>query len=154
MTTSRKAVNPKWGESKEIVGWREWVSLDGLGISKIKAKIDTGARTSSLHAVGLRFYTDNGVQYVSFKVHPQQRSAKETIEASSPIHEFRTVRSSNGHQSKRPVIITQVKMGDLAWDIELTLANRDDMGFRMLIGREGIRGRLLVDSGKSYLTSK
>ncbi|RCS54711.1 ATP-dependent zinc protease [Bremerella cremea] len=135
-----------------IIGWREWVQLPDLGIAKVKAKIDTGARSSSLHAYDLKYEERDGHQWVRFKVHPRQRSSDAPIVAMAKILEFRKVRSSNGHVTKRPVILTTVDVLGEHWEIELTLANRDAMGFRMLIGREAIRGRLLVDSGASYLS--
>ncbi|MBA2117929.1 ATP-dependent zinc protease family protein [Bremerella alba] len=135
-----------------IIGWREWVQLPQLGIAKVKAKIDTGARSSSLHAYDLKYEERDGIQWVRFKVHPRQRSSADQVVAESPVLEFRKVRSSNGHVTKRPVILTMVELLGELCEIEITLANRDSMGFRMLLGREAIRGRLLVDSGASYLS--
>lgn len=135
-----------------IIGWREWVQLPQLGIAKIKAKIDTGARSSSLHAYDLKYEEREGQQWVRFKVHPRQRSSSGPISAEAPVLEFRKVRSSNGQVTKRPVVLTSVNLLGGIWEIELTLANRDAMGFRMLLGREAIRGRLLVDSGASFLS--
>lgn len=135
-----------------IIGWREWVQLPDLGIAKIKAKIDTGARSSSLHAYDLKYEERDGQQWVRFKVHPRQRSSAGPISTQAPVLEFRKVRSSNGHVTKRPVILTVVEVLGENWEIEITLANRDAMGFRMLLGREAVRGRLLVDSGASYLS--
>ena len=132
------------------IGWREWVHLPELGDFSVKAKIDTGARSSSLHAVSLKYLTSDGKKRLRFAVHPLQRSAKETYWAEADILEFREIRSSNGHISRRPVIVTELQMGELRWPIELTLANRDEMGFRMLLGREALRGRCLIDPGKSF----
>lgn len=135
-----------------IIGWREWVQLPQLGISKVKAKIDTGARSSSLHAYDLKYEDRDGQQWVRFKVHPRQKSTAEVVSAEAPVLEFRKVRSSNGHVTRRPVILSDVNVLGSIWQIELTLANRDAMGFRMLLGREAFRGRLLVDCGASYLS--
>jgi len=135
-----------------IIGWREWVQLPELGIAKVKAKIDTGARSSSLHAYDLKYEDRDGKQWVRFKVHPRQRNTTEQVVAESPVLEFRKVRSSNGQVTKRPVILTKVELLGELFEIELTLANRDSMGFRMLLGREAYRGRMLVDSGASYLS--
>lgn len=135
-----------------IIGWREWVQLPQLGIAKVKAKIDTGARSSSLHAYDLKYEERDGKQWVRFKVHTRQRSTADQVVAESPVLEFRKVRSSNGQVTKRPVILTKVDLLGQLCEIELTLANRDSMGFRMLLGREAIRGRMLVDSGASYLS--
>lgn len=137
-----------------LIGWREWVALPELGISAIKAKIDTGARSSSLHAFAPEFYTRKGREYVRFEIHPKQRSTSGAVEARSLILERRIVRSSSGKASERPVIITEVELLGERWPIELTLANRDEMGFRMLLGREAMRKRFLVDPGKSFFGGK
>jgi hypothetical protein len=140
--------------SKPIIGWREWVALPELGIGRIKAKIDTGARSSSLHAFDVDEFTRRGKNYVRFKIHPIQRSNAGIVEVEAPILEFRNVRSSSGKTTYRPVIITTLVALGMSWPIELTLANRDEMGFRMLLGREAIRGRMLVDPGRSYYAGK
>lgn len=132
------------------IGWREWVSLPDLGIKSIKAKVDTGARTSSLHAFDMKVYTRAGKEYVKFEVHPDQRSSKKTIQCHAKILEYRKVKSSNGQSELRPVILTPAVLLDDEWPIEITLTNRDEMGFRMLLGRESFRNRFLVDAGTSY----
>lgn len=136
---------------KSIVGWREWVSLPELNVAAIKAKIDTGANTSSLHAFDIERFRRDGTDLVRFRIHPIQRSIRRAIQAEAPLLEMRRVRSSNGIQSQRPVVTTQIEIFDQCWTIELTLANRDQMGFRMLLGREALKGRFLVDVGASYL---
>jgi hypothetical protein len=136
--------------SLPIIGWREWVGLPDFGIPAIKAKVDTGARSSSLHAFDLQEFKRDGVSWVRFKLHPIQRKKDSTLELEAQVLEYRSVRSSSGKATRRPVIITQVKLFDIAWSVELTLANRDAMGFRMLLGREAFRHRFLVDAGKSY----
>lgn len=133
-----------------VIGWREWVGLPDLGVASIKAKVDSGARSSSLHAYALHQFERNGVTWVRFQVHPVQRSNAEAVDVEAEVLEFRSVRSSSGKAALRPVIITRVALLGIAWPIELTLASRDEMGFRMLLGREAIRGRFLVDAGKSY----
>jgi len=133
-----------------VIGWREYVGLPGLGIKSIKVKVDSGARSSSLHAVDLRSFDRNGVQWVHFKVHPFQRSRGEVVEVEAEVLEFRSVRSSSGVARLRPVIVTDVELLGTVWPVELTLASRDNMGFRMLLGREAFRGRFLVDGGTSY----
>jgi hypothetical protein len=133
-----------------VIGWREWVGLPDLGIDRIKAKVDTGARSSSLHAYDLHKFSDNGEAWVAFKVHPIQRNTKTIIEAKAKVLEYRSVRSSSGKASIRPVIIARLSLLGQIWPVELTLANRDEMGFRMLLGREAFRKRFLVDAGKSY----
>lgn len=133
------------------IGWREWVSLPELGVVRIKAKVDTGARTASLHAFGLEQFERDGRPWVRFAIHPEQYNDTIEIPVEHPVHEYRQVRSSNGQQSLRPVIVTQVNLGRYAWTTEITLADRDAMGFRMLLGRNSIRGQFLVDPGRSYL---
>jgi hypothetical protein len=137
-----------------VIGWREWVSLPELGIRTIKAKVDTGARSSSLHAFDLEEFDRNGERWIRFRVHPVQRNAAETVETEARILEYRRVRSSSGKASRRPVIMTKLSLLEKTWTVELTLANRDQMGFRMLLGREAFRGRFLVDAGKSYYAGK
>jgi hypothetical protein len=137
-----------------LIGWREWVALPELGVGQIKAKADTGARSSSLHAWDIEEFDREGETWVRFVLHPLQRSMKESIEAEAKLLERRPVRSSTGHQSLRPVIVTQVSLLGHAWPIELTLAGRDEMGFRMLLGREALRGRFLVHPGASYFGGK
>ena len=134
----------------DIVGWREWVALPDLGIRRIKAKVDTGARSSCLHAFSVRQFDRDGKTFVRFRVHAAQRSTRNTIETEAEVLEFRSIRSSNGLAKMRPVILTTIELLGQSWSVELTLANRDEMGFRMLLGREAVRGRFLVDSGHSY----
>lgn len=139
---------------RRVVGWREWVRLPDLGDFAVKAKIDTGARSSSLHAFGVETFRRRGVLWVRFQIHPRQRSVAMTICTEARVLEHRTVRSSSGHMTQRPVIVTDVELFGQRWPIELTLANRDEMGFRMLLGREALRRRLIVDPGRSYLAGK
>ena len=133
-----------------VIGWREWVGLPDLGIETVKAKVDTGARSSSLHAYDLVAFERDGTKCVRFKVHPVQRDTSKVVVAEAKILEYRSVRSSSGRATMRPVIVTNVALLGQAWPVELTLANRDEMGFRMLLGREAFRGRFLVDAGRSY----
>lgn len=137
----------------KIIGWREWVELPQLGISAVKAKIDTGATTSSIHAIHIERFRRDGKDYARFQVHPLQKNSRVTIQAEAPLVEYRSIRSSSGHESSRPVILTQIGLFDEIWPIELTLANRDEMGFRMLIGRRAMKKRFLVDPGASYRDS-
>jgi hypothetical protein len=133
-----------------IIGWREWVGLPDLGIRRVKAKIDTGARSSSLHAFDAKTFVRGGKTVVRFRVHPLQRNSKKSVRCEAEVLGFRMVRSSTGHAQKRVVIVTTIELLGRSWPIELTLANRDEMGFRMLLGREGIRGQFLVDTGRSF----
>lgn len=137
-----------------IIGWREWVELPELGIKSIKAKVDTGARSSSLHVVGLQTFGKDGQPWVRFKVHPQQRHTRDVIESEAQVLEYRSIRSSSGKASIRPVILTSIQLFGKIWKIELTLANRDEMGFRMLLGRESFRNRFVVDAGHSYYAGR
>ena len=132
------------------VGWREWVSLPKLGVPRIKAKIDTGARSSALHAFDIEFVKRHGDAYVRFVLHPLQRRAKGSVSVEVPLLGERHVKSSNGHVSRRPVIRTEVELLGERREVELTLVSRDQMGFRMLLGREAIRDAFLVDPGRSY----
>lgn len=138
----------------QIIGWREWLELPDLRLPAIKAKIDTGARSSALHAFDVHLSRRDGIDVVRFKVHPIQRNSVVTVEASSPLVDERAVRSSSGHATLRPVIRTAVQLLGQRWPIELTLTNRDEMGFRMLLGRSSVRRRFLVDPGRSFLAGK
>ena len=140
----------KKGNNLPIIGWREWVGLPDFGIEAIKVKVDTGARSSSLHASNLREFDRNGEKWVRFKVHPIQRKRDATVEIEARVIEYRSVRSSSGKATVRPVVITRLTLLGITWPVELTLASRDKMGFRMLLGREAFRGRFIVDAGKSY----
>ena len=137
-------------QQSRIIGWREWVSLPELGIDHIKVKVDTGARSSSLHAFDVEYYKSAGKEFVKFKVHPEQRNTRKTSLCRAKILEFRNIKSSNGQVQRRPVILTKIEMLGEKWPIEITLTNRDEMGFRMLLGRESFRKKFLVDAGKSY----
>ena len=140
-------------ESFGIIGWREWLDLPQLGIKEIKAKIDTGARSSALHAVNIKEVEKNGEKIVTFQVDPYQKDTETIVNCEAKILEWRYVTNSGGHKQYRPVILTPIEMGGQIWNIELTLTNRDVMGFRMLLGREAVRQRFLVDPGASYLLS-
>lgn len=140
--------------SLPVIGWREWIGLPDLGVKKIKVKVDTGARSSSLHAFDLEDFEQDGEKWVRFKIHPVQRGTSKTIEAEAKVLEYRSVRSSSGKASTRPVIVTSVNLLGLSWPVEVTLANRDEMGFRMLLGREAFRRRFVVDAGNSYYGGK
>lgn len=139
---------------KPLIGWREWVSLPALGVKEVKAKIDTGARTSSLHAIDLKFYKRNGAEYVKFKVLPMQKNTRKVIETHAKIIEHRNIRSSNGQISKRPIILTDIEILGQTWQIELALSNRDEMGFRMLLGRQSFRKKFLIDADNSFYGKK
>lgn len=137
---------------RTLIGWREWVHLpDLLDGGWIKAKVDTGARTSALHAWDVERFERDGAPWVRFSVHPRQHDDDHVVQAEAALVEEREVRSSNGDVELRPVVRTTLALGDRRHDIELTLTKRDQMGFRMLLGRTGMARRLLVDPGSSYL---
>lgn len=150
LNVTAPAREPKIESPLVIIGWREWVTLPDLGIVRIKAKIDTGARSSSLHTYALESFEVDGQMFVRFKVHPIQRHDEFSVTCHAPVHDVRNVRSSSGEVSERYVIQTQVNWMGESWKIDLTLFNRAEMGFRMLLGREAIRQRMLVDPGGSY----
>lgn len=137
-----------------VIGWREIVALPELGISQVKAKIDTGARSSALHAFHLKSFQRDGKEWLSFQVHPYQRDNHYTVTAEAEILDWREVRNSGGHAQLRPVIETIIELGEHKWAIELTLTNRDVMGFRMLLGRQAIRRKFVVDVDQSFLQSQ
>ncbi len=139
---------------KAIVGWREWVSLPGLGIEQIKAKIDTGARTSALHAYRVKPFRRGGKRFVRFYLHPVQHRRQPEILCEAPVIDERLVTSSNGEQEHRYVVKVQLRVGEMEWPIEVTLTNRDEMGFRMLLGRQALRRRFIVDPGSSFKTGR
>ena len=136
------------------LGWREWVSLPELGLDRIKAKVDTGARTSALHAFEVRKFEEDGRQRVEFKMHPYQRDDGTVAVCVADVIDERVVRDSGGHKELRPVIETTIRLARQSWPIELTLTSRDDMLFRMLLGRTALRGRVVVDPSRSYLARK
>lgn len=137
-----------------IVGWRERVALPQLGVTSVKVKIDTGARSSALHAFDIEYFKRDDIDFVRFNVHPSQRSKDEIIPAEAKLIDIRAVRNSGGQSESRPVIETLVTLNEHTWPIELTLTNRDVMGFRMLLGRQALRQNFLVDSGRSYVQSQ
>jgi hypothetical protein len=144
----------KGAGSRPIIGWREWLRLPDLGVESIKAKVDTGARTSSLHAFDLEEFDRDGEAWVRFTIHPEQRAADPSLPAELPLLARRRVKDSGGKTEFRPVVETTAELLGHRWTIELTLTRRDSMGFRMLLGRQAIRRRFVVDPGRSFLGGK
>ena len=139
--------------SLETIGWREVITFPKLKITRVKAKIDTGARSSALHAFDLEDFSYDGRSMIRFKVQPLQRSNEVAISTEAELLEYREIKNSGGTVERRPVIKTEIMLNQQTWLIELTLTNREMMGFRMLLGREAIRNKFLVDPGQSYLQS-
>lgn len=134
-----------------VIGWREWVALPDLGVPPLRAKIDTGARTAALHAFGLETFDRDGVTYARFAVHPEHKRPGLAFVTEAPVVDERTVKSSSGTAEERLVIATKIAIGKHVFGAEITLTRRDEMGLPMLLGRQTIRRRFLVDAGRSYL---
>lgn len=145
----RSGSGPLW-----VIGWREWLALPALGIPEIKVKVDTGATSSALHAFDVERLRLRGKPMVRFRIHPYQRDDARVVTAEAEVIDERHVRDSGGHVERRPVIATIARLLDRAWPIQITLTNRDQMGFRMLLGREALRSRFLVHPGGSFLAGK
>jgi len=141
-------------EREVLVGWREWAQLPDLAGVWVKAKVDTGARTSALHAFDMQEATIDGETRVQFMIHPWQKSSKDATPAEAVVIGHRSIRSSSGAEDLRPIIRTLLQLGVHSFEVEISLTRRDDMGFRMLIGREALRRRATIDPGRSYITGK
>jgi hypothetical protein len=142
-------------DQQDLLGWREWVELPDLELGRIKAKVDTGARTSCLHAFELEPFEKDGELWVRFKVHPVQRDDSQVVDCEAPVSDQRPVTDSGGNTEQRYVIVTRVRLGAWEGPVEMTLTSRDTMRFRMLIGRTTMKaGGFVVDPSLSYLTGK
>ena len=138
-------------QDKIIIGSEEWVSLPDLNIPAIKVRVDSGAKTSALHAVNIQPFQRNNETWVTFDVYPLQHNGKKMIRCQAFVVDKRTVKSSTGNRENRYIIKTPLRIGDQTWDIEISLTNRDSMGYRMLFGREAMIGRMLVDPESSFV---
>lgn len=154
-TKNKSAVQKRPPQKKRTtkveIGWREWVAFPDLGVERINAKIDTGAKSSAIHAFRISEITIDGEEFVDFYLHPRRRRKNPEIFCRAPLVDKRMIRSSNGQQEERYVIETRLRMGERTWKIDLTLTNRDAMGFRLLIGRDALRKKFMIDPGASYL---
>lgn len=137
----------------KLIGWKEKIALPALGIKSIKVKVDTGAKTSALHAENIEEFKKGAVTYVRFRICTTKLSKKPKLKVEARLVEYRMVRSSSGHESLRPVIRTEIQIGKEKWKIEVTLVNRDIMGVRMLLGRAAIQNRFWVDPTQAYITT-
>jgi hypothetical protein len=138
----------------QTLGWREWIALPGLGLDRIKAKVDSGARTSALHAFFVEPFARRGSDWVRFGIHPQQLDCDVAVTCEARVVDQRKVTDSGGHAERRYVIETLVAVGARQRSIELTLTNRDPMRFRVLLGRTALSGVYLIDPGRSYLAGE
>ncbi len=136
------------------LGWREWIAMPELNLPRIKVKVDTGARSSALHAFFIDPYKQGKQQWVRFGVHPDQRDTNRAIECDAAVKDRRMVTDSGGHKQRRYVIETQLMIGESTFIAEMTLTDRDSMKFRMLLGRTAMNGRYLVNPNESYLQGK
>tara|TARA_Y100001001_G_C7920267_1_gene278394 strand:+ start:268 stop:744 length:477 start_codon:yes stop_codon:yes gene_type:complete len=142
-------------KTPQIIGWQEWCALPQLELPAVKVKVDTGARTSALHASNIEMFTEDGRDFVRFCVHPLQRDYKFKISCVAPLVDHRFVTSSNGKRERRYVIQTQIQMAEKKFLAEVTLTCRKKMAFRMLMGRQALRnGRFIVNPAKSFLLGK
>ena len=142
-------------KSQTMIGWEEWCAFPALGLPAIRAKVDTGAKTSCIHAYDIKPFTKDGGRYVRFKIHPLQRNKKLVRICEAPISDFRNVTSSNGERDKRYVIKTPLVIGTKTIEAEVTLASRHSMTFRMLLGRDAIRkAKMVVNPAKACLLGK
>jgi len=141
-------------ESTLTLGWREWCALPDLGIPALKAKVDTGAKTSVLHTFQVYSFEEKGQRYVRFLVHPLQKNDVLVRECIAAVKDERMVSDSGGHKEMRYIIETEIRMGDKSWAIEMSLTNRDTMRFRMLLGRRAMQRGIVVDPSASYINGK
>lgn len=138
-------------EEKMIIGSLELCNLPKIGVHNIEVRVDTGAKTSSLHVDNVKKYTQQGKPWVKFDIHPNAYNVDDIIECKAALHDVRNIKSSNGVSEERYVIKTEVSLGNISWPIEITLTDRSDMNYLMLLGRQGMSDKILVDPSKTFL---
>ena len=136
---------------KLIIGAVEICNLPDLSIADLQVRVDTGAKTSSLHVDNIRRFRQGGKPWIKFDIHPDVYNVSSVVECSSQLHDIRTIKSSNGSSEERYVIRTKIALGEASWPIEITLSDRSDMSYMMLLGREGMGNRVLVDPSENFL---
>ena len=144
----------RMNQSLQTIGWRERLALPELGIGRITCKVDTGARSSSLHALNMETFVEQGRRLVRFDVQPNRKKSDFLLHCQAEVLDERVVSNSGGARERRIVILTPVEIGSQRYPIEVTLTNREAMRYRMLLGRTGLSGRFMVDTSKSYLMGK
>lgn len=141
--------------SRPVVGWREWIALPALGIQRLQCKVDTGARTSALHAMDLESFHRDGRDLVRFRLYPLHGDDRTSVACSAPIVDQRQIRSSSGQRERRFVIVTPMVLGRFRQEIEITLADRGPMRFGMLLGRQSlVDGGWLVDPSRAFINGR
>lgn len=140
--------------NKKIIGRLESITLPELGIDNLEVRVDTGAKTSSLHVDNIKKFVVDGVHQVTFDIHPDAHNVDRVVSCTAPISDMRKVKSSNGTSEERYVIETTIVLGSESWAIEITLTDRSDMSYLMLFGREAIGTKFLIDPSKVFLGSK
>lgn len=145
---------PKPSNQRKTIGWREWVAMPELGIKEIKAKVDTGADNSSLHAFNIERFSDGDTDMVRFEVHPRQRKRKPSVSCVARVVGERIVKNPGGRTERRPIIRTKLVVAGEEFEALVNLTTRDEMTFRMLLGRRTVRKNFIVDPGRSYLGTR
>lgn len=150
----KKLFSRKVREPEIKIGWQEWCHFDQLGIVAIKAKVDTGAKTSCIHAVNIKPYTCNDKYFVKFDTYPLPKRPNFHIHCQAPVVDYRYVMSSTGHREKRYVIRSKMRLSDHSWEVDITLTDREPLSFRMLLGRDAMKNHCIIYPGKTLLQGK
>jgi len=154
MSAAPKSRSPNFNtkpSTLKVVGWREWVAFPDFGGPSVRAKVDTGARTSAIHARNIKISKEDGREIADFDIYPHQRDAQTVLHCRAPIIARRRIRNSGGAIQDRVIVRTPIRIGEDVFDIDLSLTRRDRMGYRMLLGRRALKNRYVVDSGRSYV---